>query len=228
MITIIHGNNAVATRNQLQLLRSKYKEVISLEGKKVTLTDILQALETATFDGETRLVIVENLLSVKTKHDDIIDYLLKNDFKNDLLIWEEKENKGKDLASLAKKAKIIELNLPTLLFKFLDSLVPKSQNVLALYHELADKESPELIFFMLKRQLRSLLLSAFAKAEKPSDFAKVLPWQMAKLAKQASFFTRAQLEQIYGQLLKIEYEVKSGLTALALENKVKLFLAINF
>ncbi|MBI3384586.1 hypothetical protein HY030_00115 [Candidatus Gottesmanbacteria bacterium] len=227
MITIIHGSNILGTRTELQLLRTQYKEVISLDAKNATLTQVLEGLETATFSGDARLVILENLFSGKSKNDDIINYLLKNDFKNDLLIWEEKENKGKNLVSLAKKAKVIQLNLPTLLFKFLDGLIPHNPNLLSLYNELVEKESAELVFFMLKRQMRLLLLT-FAKIDKPSDFARMLPWQMAKLTKQASFFSESKLLELYKELLKIEYEIKSGLTSMELEHKLKMFLALNF
>ncbi len=97
MITIIHGNNILGTRNQLQLLKSKYSEIITLDGKKSCLTDVLQCLETSTLSGETRLVILENLLSGKIKHSDIIEYFLKNDFENHLILWEDKKTKNKDL-----------------------------------------------------------------------------------------------------------------------------------
>lgn len=228
IFTIIHGTNVLETRNQLQIIKSKYQEIISLDGKKVALTEILQALETATFDGTARLVVLENLLSGKIKHDDIIGYLLKNDFKNDLVIWEEKENKSKDLQNLSRKAQVIQLNLSTLLFKFMDNLLPASSNILPLYNELIEKESAELIFFMLKRHLRSLLLSRFSQPAKPMDFSQLLPWQLAKLTKQASLFDQTKLKILYKDLLKIEYEVKAGLTGMELDHKLRLFLTLNF
>lgn len=228
MITIIHGNNVVETRNQLQQLKTKYQEVIILESKKVALTEILQALETATFEAYTRLVVLENLFSDKTKHTDIIDYLLKKDFNNDLVVWEEKEHKGKDFVELSKKAKVLNLNISSSIFKFLESLIPGSRNVLSLFNELVEKESAELIFFMMKRQIRALLLSAFAKTDKPSDFVKIQPWQEERLLKQAAFFNRNVLEKLYQNMLKIEYEIKSGLTGIQLDTKLRLFLVENF
>lgn len=228
MITVIHGNHVLETRNQLASLKTKYSEIVSIDARKAAFTDIIQALESATFSGDSRLVVLEYLFSGKSKTEDIIGYLINNNFGNDLVVWDEKKCIGKDFELLARKARIIELNLPTQLFRFLDSLMPDSKNILALYQDLLKTENEELIFFMLKRHVRSLLLSASDKSERPSDIAKLLPWQMAKLARQSSFFSEYKLIDLYKKLLNIEYSIKTGNSAMSLDHKLKIFLSVNF
>ena len=84
MIIILHGDHQVESRNRLLELKSQAselnKEIITLDGALIELTDLIQSLEATSIFNEQKLVIVENLLSnlrTGTKRDGIIGYLIK-------------------------------------------------------------------------------------------------------------------------------------------------------
>lgn len=129
MITIVHGNHHLATRKLLieekAQARQKGLEIIELLGKKTNLTELKQALESASLFLKDRLVVIENLFSLpKSKNkQDLTDYLKSTETKNNLLIWEGKQIDGRVLRSFSS-ARIKNIKLPAVIFKFLDSLNP--------------------------------------------------------------------------------------------------------
>ena len=60
MLHLIHGEDIVTSRRELEMLKSKHtgKELVVLEGKSVTLTDLTQALQSTSLFGGDRLVII--------------------------------------------------------------------------------------------------------------------------------------------------------------------------
>jgi DNA polymerase III delta subunit len=85
--------------------------------------------------------------------------------------------------------------------------------MLSLLAEYAKTEVPEIIFAMIVRQFRLML--------NPLDLA---PWQLARIKSQASHFSPQKLKQIYKDLLRLDYEQKSGLAPLDLKGSLELFL----
>ncbi len=213
MINILHGENISASRTALIALKEKFRgaEILHLEGKKTTLTETKQALETNSMFNLNRLVIMESLLSAKksTSQQEIIDYLIKSPPEVDLVLWEEKEI-SKTVLSKFKSAQIILFKLESALFKFLESLKPDNQKEsLALLRQLK-KEAPEIIFYMLTRQLRMLLAVKDNISGGMEELDRLAPWQKEKLVRQAKYFRLERLVELYHQLLKIDTQQKTG------------------
>ena len=87
MIIVLHGEHQVESRNRLLELKSQAaelnKEIITLDGALIELTDLIQSLEATSLFNEQKLVIAENLLSILkagAKRDEIIEYLVKAPF----------------------------------------------------------------------------------------------------------------------------------------------------
>src|SRR3989338_1693145 len=94
MITLLHGEDIVASKNKLLELKQQYKdkEIIILDGPKVTLNDLVLAFETRSLFVQDKLVIIENVLSAKSSRakDDRVDYIAKETIA-EIILWEGNE-----------------------------------------------------------------------------------------------------------------------------------------
>lgn len=222
MIKIYHGENLVASRQALTILlenaKSEGMEVSFLEGKKATLAEVRLALTSDSLLGKNRLLIIENLLggqsSVEKKK--IIEFLINQPFDNDLVIWEEKEIAH---PPVLPGVQIEVFKASRMIFPFLESLRPDNQKqILTLLGEAKRTEEAEMIFYMLIRQIRLLLLV------KSGQTAGLPSWQVQKLKTQASYFPLLQLKEFYQKLLEIDYLQKTSGDPYLLSSRLDLLL----
>lgn len=223
---IIHGENIVASRQRLIKEIDDFKisggEVLRLEGKGLTLMEVRQALESLSLLGSQRLIIIENLFSGKQSSEKrkILDYLKKL-LSNQLIIWEEKKVDGRILNPF--KAQVFRFDPAPVIFRFLDSLAPGNARIsLNLLHQSLTSGSPEMIFYMLVKQIRWLILAADL-GEK--GLGNMEDWRKEKLARQAQKFGLLKLLEIYRRLLKIDWQQKTGQTPFDLTSQLDLLLA---
>ena len=227
MLQIFFGENLVASRNAyveaMQKVKSSgVKDVVAFNGKKVTLVDLQQAVESQSLFGGDRLICLENLVSrprSKAK-DELISYLIDNTDSAEVVIWE-----GKNITPAQKKkfssTQLNEFKLSKQLFSLLDALKPGSvTKTYTLYLKVLEQDGEGLIFAMLARQVR-LLLQA-----KDGGKLKGAPWQVTKLKQQAGYFTMQQLLKIHNQLLQIDIELKTGGLLSLRQNLDRLILTI--
>lgn len=235
MITLLHGDNIERSRAELVRLRdgAKGKEIRTLAGKDVSAQALTQAVESgslfsaqdgpASGGGDGILVIIENLFSrlgKKLKQAQEFGKILENAPDTDIIIWEDKELGIGIQKVLGPKVKVIPFPLPKLIFQFLDSLRPGSaKSVLTIYRSLVAYEAPELVFAMLVRRVRQLIMVA----------DKVTPegmqgWQAARLTRQAGLFTMEKLLTMHKALLTIEVSLKTGSSPFTLSHMIEQFL----
>ena len=228
MIYLLHGDNLVASRNLLKSLVDQAKndnqEVIRLNGLGVKIEDTIQALESNSLFGGERLVVIENLFSRPKSNEQkqILDFIKNYQGKTDLILWEKKEI-GKILQrNLPNQTTVKLFKTPLLLFKFLDQLTPKTKSsALQTLAALLKSESAELVFYLLVRQIRLLLLVASGqKIKGPS-------WMIAKLKKQADILNQDRLLTMYQELFTIDGSVKTGKTLMPLNWHLQM-LIINY
>lgn len=222
MISILHGENLVESRKALvssmEKARQEGIEVISLVGNKTTLAQARNSLQSDSLLGKNRLLVIENLLSSQKSNEKqkVIDFLSKEKFDNDLIIWEEKEIKS---LSLLPKAEVKIFKIKQSLFQFLESLKPgNSRQMLDFLGQVKKQEEPEMIFYMLIRQIHYLILA--------KDKLLTLPdWQRRKFEIQAEYFPQEKLKQIYQQLLEIDYAQKTSGDPYLLTSRLDLLIA---
>jgi len=222
---ILHGDNIVASRKilnqKIEESKAKGSEVERFNGKKITSNQLQQALESKALFGTERIIVVENLLSSspsKTKTN-IVNYLKKNIFEN-LILWE-----GKEIKKLAgfKKTEIQLFKLPPTIFQFLDSLGPgNGAKSLSLLHACIKQGSAEMVFYMLVRQIRFLIM-AVDLGEK--GLVGLHPFQQRKIAHQAERFTLPQLVSFHRKLLQIDWQQKTGQASMPLSSQLDLLIA---
>lgn len=230
MITILHGEDTVKSRQALDSLKAQgaKREVLVLDGNKSTLTDLLQALESRSLFGQERLVILENFLSGRKKskeQENITAYLKDREQEIDLIFWEEKEL-NRLICRLFPKAQVKVFKLDPSLFRFLDSLKPGNQKVMIeSFRQAQTQEEVNLIFYMLIRQFRLFLFLKSGGEKGIDEIDRMAPWQKTKIARQTQLFTDEKLISVYHQLLEIDDQEKSGLASSSLTQTLELFLA---
>ncbi|HBD02418.1 MAG: hypothetical protein UX38_C0011G0015 [Microgenomates group bacterium GW2011_GWC1_46_16] len=221
---LFHGEDQVGSRQflieQLDLARKSSQEIRSLDGSKLTARDLESTLATTNlFASET--IVIENLFSrLKSKDkESCLKLIYAYSGPKQLCLWEPKEIAKTPLAKLNSSWKITLAKLPTQLFTFLDSLYPGNlSRALTLFHQLLTKSDPSLIFFMLSRQLTNLLLA------QSGSHAKLAPWQLTKLRAQSARWSEAQLIHFHDELVRIDYQTKSGTTKLDLTTQLDILL----
>ncbi len=224
---ILHGENNLLSRQRLFSEMENFKnktqsEVLKFDGQSVKLMDLRQALEPSSLLGGSSLIVIENLFSgrLSKEKQKIIDYL-KKALPQNLIVWEGKKVDGRMLSFL--KTGVLKFDLTPLIFHFLDSFFPgNTKNSLTLLHQCLEQEPPEIVFFMLARQIKQLILAADLgqKGLKQMD-----NWRAEKLIRQAQKFTLIKLMKIYRQLLKMEVLQKTGRIPFSLSYQLDLLVA---
>lgn len=224
---ILHGENTVLSRQKLKETIEAFKtqkksEVLRFEGNDLLLLNLQQALQPLSLLGENRLVILEGLFSGRKskEKEKIKDWLKKNSPAN-LIIWEGKKIDGRSLPAF--KAQIFKFDLPLVIFRFLDSLSPENSRFsLDLFHQCLEQDPPELVFFLLAKQIRLLILAADLGQK---GLEKMEPWRIGKLIHQSQRFGLRKLIFLYKELLKIDWQQKTGQTPFDLVSQLDLWLA---
>lgn len=226
MITLIHGSDTQASRDEMNRLRVQAKgtEIRTIDGRTVKQDQLVQALESDSLFGGSHTVIVENLLTTlgrKIKQAEAVIGILNTASigGTQVILWEGKEI-SKSIVLKLDKPKISLHNHPVLIFQFLDGVRPHNfPNLSRIFGELMQSEAPELIHSMLIRRLRQLIM---VKGNVTPDGLQ--QWQTSRLTSQASSFSMEQLTGLYKRLISIEYAIKSGGSAFDFSKNLELFL----
>lgn len=241
MRLLIHGDNIVQSRHHLteqiaNLRKAGAKDVIRLDGKTITLTDLRQALESGSLFGSAKLVVIERLLShprskEKTalinllakslpRNEDIRGYQLKA--TSSIILWEDKPVTATNL-KLLKSFSLQLFKTPKSIFTFLDALLPKNPKItLTAFHQAINQEAPELVFYLLHRRVADLIV---ASDPKTVDKLPSAPWQKSRLRSQSQRFSPKELIRFHHQLLHIDTATKTGKNILPLASHLDLLLA---
>ncbi len=224
MITLIHGDDIATSRNYLQKLRSEASGIVLLDGEKSNIEEIAQNISGTTLFGDAPTIIIENLLVGKKKkdlQDQIIAYLKSNkDVK--VIFWEDAVVSKTAYAKLPK-VESHEFSLPKSLFSFLDNIYPNNARLIPLFHQALEGSEPEMLFFMMTRQIR-LLLAVLEPSPDAIDEMKRLTWQLPKLQKQARLFGKENLLKTHAKLFQIEKGMKTGGLTMSLTGTIDFFL----
>jgi len=213
LIIFIHGDNQLQSREKLNQLiadaKKKDKEIIRLDGLKINLSPILQALESVSLFGQEKLIVIENLFSRQKskKKKKITNYLKKQTIKPDLILWEKKKISGTITRWLPKQWKFLEFKTSAVIFKFLDSFKPDNQKQIYKFLKKSIlQNNEEMVFYMLAKRVKDLIIAK----DLGEKGLKGAPWQKGKLINQAKCFTIENLKEIYQYLLKIDFDIKTG------------------
>lgn len=228
MITVIHGDDTASSRNFFLSERENAINPLFFEGDKITMSETVQIFEGNSLFFEEKNVFMENFFSKRKpgkELEELIAYFKEIDNKNNVYFWEGKEIAKKYL-NLFSKAVVKMFKIPQSIFIFLDSLNPGNQiKLIELFHKTLLTSEPEMVLFMITRQLRLLLaLNSSNSHENISEIKNLAPWQLGKLKRQSSFFSGNELTVAYQKLYEIDLEQKTGKSSLTLIQSIDFFL----
>jgi DNA polymerase III delta subunit len=220
VITILHGDDLISSRKALEVVRSSYDkaDTVVLEGKKIDLSSLKPALESPAFFSSSRLVVLENFLAANPPKK-ILDYLSSGAISSHLVIWEKKEISKRLLTKFRPPVKINLFKTPAVVFRFLDSLCPGNvKKSLSLLHETLKRSTASLVFYLLVRHTRELILV------KSGQNPKLPWWKLKKLRHQAKFFSLESLTRLYRKLLLIDLRQKTGKNLFDLSGELEMIV----
>lgn len=229
MIILFHGENQLASRldlsEKISFYRAKKAEIIKINGLKTNLTEVKQACESKSLFGEKRLIVVENFFNqLRSKQKNEIQSYFKNlTTEVDIIFWEKKAITSAQLRQIPANTKVLFFKVEPIIFKFLDSLFPGNlKRSLNLLKQCYQKDSPEMIFYMLCRQIRLLILARDLgkKGLTPMPF-----WMQNKFLSQSRRFSLDKLLGLHRHLLKIDFEQKTGRAIMSLSFHLDLLVA---
>jgi DNA polymerase III delta subunit len=226
MIIVIHGDDIASSRKYLQSIKEKSSESKTIFGSAIDMTTLAQLFESDNLFTPSQTFFIEELLTKKKQAGDLdalLAYINKQASEHEIYLWESKEV-GRTMLNKLPNAKNLSYKLPQSLFQFLDSLSPHNKNVtLKLFHHTLNTTEPELVFFMLTRHFR-LMLGVYDNETHIDEVKKMAPWQMTKIKKQASQFTKEALATAMRALHAIDLEQKTGTAPLSLSASIDIFL----
>lgn len=230
MITIIHGDDLVSSRNYFLDNKKKAKNPILLEGEALTFSTLSSIIDNVSIFEEDKIknMFIENFFTknkaVSKEFKDICGYLEKRQETLNIFFFEQTlQNKIK--LTVFKKALIKTFKLPQMLFQFLDGLKPHNSNNVVLFHQALQTSDANLIFVMIVRQFRLLLaLSDQNQALSIDELSKLAPWQKDKLQRQSAKFSVDNLKQIYQNLEKLDKANVTGQLFMSFESAIDFFL----
>jgi DNA polymerase III delta subunit len=209
-IFVIHGEHSLNSYERLQeyIKRAKSKkwEIKYYEnGSNGFKNEILgQSLF-----SEKRLIIIKDIKLLSKSN---TKWLQNNQerVQCNLIIYHKASIPKRTINSLPKTDKIEEFKIPKLIWSFLDSFFPRNaKNCYKLFHEVIKKEAIEFVFAMLARQVRDIY---WAKVDsKTMDYPS---WRLNKLKKQASRFSKKDLENIIEDMSNADIKSKTSHTNL--------------
>lgn len=224
MILLIHGDNVKSSRDLYFSKRQPFENATPLPGDELPFTSLLQELGSGGFFGVDTPLFIENLLT-KKKGDElaaIVKLLSEQSDTREIVLWEGKEVDKKTVTNLGKITNSLH-KIPQNVFAFLDSIRPKNtKQMLLLFQESLVTNDPEMIFFLLIRQVR--LLFALQTGAVIEETKRLAPWQQGKIKKQANFFSEEKLQTMYSDLFTLEKKMKTGGLTLPLEKEIDILL----
>jgi DNA polymerase III delta subunit len=209
---IIHGVNQVLAQQKLdQLINQAKKKNLQIEreeAKNLSPAKLTQLLNPSSLFSDSRFILIENLLSFPQSKNKkkLLDILKKNQSQDEsLVLLENKDIHAATIKSLSPSA-VHHFKSDPLIFKFLDSLQPQKpkQSLEILQKMLEDRQSLEMLFFMLIRHIRQLI-----QVKTPGSL-RMAPWQLKKLSNQSSAFSQNQLIALHEKLYLIDKRQKTS------------------
>lgn len=224
MITLIHGDNIEASRNELNRMKNMAggREIRSIDGKNLDDGMLTQSVESSSLFSGGTLVIIEHLfgkIGKQTKRIAAYATILNNAKDMDIILWEDKEL-GSTIVKQLPGATIRLFAIPPQIFAFLDGIRPGNTTFLiSVYQKLIKEDAPELVFAMLSKRIRLLI-----QLNDHVTPVGVSPWQIGRLTTQTKSFTMEQLTDFYKKLHDIEVELRTGNAPFTLAQYTELLL----
>ncbi len=222
MVTLIHGNDFVSSRNFFN--QEKEADYITLDAENIDKTDLEQLLSGSSLFGQRKKVLIENLFGRKAAKNfkEVIDFLSRTK-DLDIYIWADREVPKSQLSDFPKYEDK-NFKIPQNIFNFVDKIYPGSTGNVSNFHEILKNAEPEFIFTMIIRQFRLMIGISDGLNSNAEEVKRLRDWQIDKLKRQASLFGAENLKTIYKKIYKIDKSQKTGASKLNLVQAIDILL----
>jgi len=222
MLTIICGENTIEAYNfflekKKEFIDKKY-EVLEIDSSAIEELIHWQSENLSLF--ATKKVFFTRNLNKKINKTNKKTLMLIDRVVNDkkINIFDFEEGMEKRNLKVQKNVLIKEFKLPISIFNFLDNLYPGNlATVIKNLNLLSKTTASELIFFMLTKRIRQLLM---IKLNHKLDGLQL--WQLKKLNCQAKLWSKQTLIKFYQSLFQLEIKVKTGSNPFDLKKSLEL------
>jgi hypothetical protein len=222
MLTIICGENTIEAYNfflekKKEFIDKKY-EVLEIDSSAIEELIRWQSENLSLF--ATKKVFFTRNLNKKINKTNKKTLMLIDRVVNDkkINIFDFEEGVEKRNLKVQKNVLIKEFKLPISVFNFLDNLYPGNlATVIKNLNLLSKTTASELIFFMLTKRIRQLLM---IKLNHKLDGLQL--WQLKKLNYQAKLWSKQTLIKFYQSLFQLEIKVKTSSNPFDLKKSLEL------
>ena len=186
MISIFHGDNQLASRNNLNsLLDSQTQSNLQkYDAKETTPEKINMFLNGTSLFLDNKVLVITNYFSISKPILDKLNLILSKTDQT-IIIWQDKKLTSAQLKTFPD-AKVTESSLPKTLFVCLNNIKPKnSRHLIPLLRTTLKNEPYELFLYLLKANLRKQLTTF-------------------------SQFDTERLKRGYLSLIELEFQTKTG------------------
>ncbi len=221
MFHIIAGEDTSRARARFVELKK------SLQEKGITFTELTESsldelgwkLASPSLFESPGGYVIDSILHKKKVQEKISAF----DLANTHLIGFDTKSYEPALRRMYPTAQIEFFKLPTSLFSFLDSFTPgKAKYCVPLLKEIMTDENDPMIFFLLRKRIRDLIL--IRSGGKPS--AKQA-WQVQRLATQANQWSLESLKKLYLNLFQIEKNTKTSSMTSSLQKSLETLITFS-
>jgi hypothetical protein len=220
MITIFCGSDTARSRKSFsdacnKLMQAQESELIELTSSNLEEKLLSSSHEQSLFASKL-FYSGENILSKKKNREILLKY---EDVKSlELFIWEE-QMEPRFVKTYLKKSKIDISDIPSSIWKLLDTIVPGSKSkIIPQLDGLISNMDEHLILYMIQKRTKELILinSNFTGGKKMAD------WQIDRLKKQAKAWKKDQLLNFYSKLFTIEKSERLGSTSYTIKQSLEI------
>lgn len=224
MITLLHGDDIVSSRNRLTEVTSEFDSVTVLSADKVDFTQIVAALSSSDLFVVKKCVVIEHISKLaKSDLEKVLPVFAKaaQDDSLFLVLWNGTEMTKLQIGKF-KDLKVESFVLSKLFFTFLDNLAPHSmQRELKLLTDMKTIDPMQIFYALIKRVRQLLMIQSGGGFE---ELQKMSPWQANKLHAQSAQWKSKDLGKLYSQLFTLETDLKSGGLMLPLKKHLDIVL----
>ncbi len=205
-IYVYHGDDRFQSRRELTDGLKNYPRVEHLDTSEISPESLAKQSGGLFNQGNTALVL-ENFFSLKKNRlEKAAEYVDKLSDEVDFFIWQGKRLYPNQINRISGKKKVKEFKFPNTIFKLLDSIGKGNCKLLLGFLEGSfDTHPPEVIFFLIQKRLRNMIL-----AKKDSDHLPGADWQKKKLYQQVSSLAVKDIADWYINTVMIEWKLKTG------------------
>jgi|GEM_PF-2671849 len=209
MIIILCGQDFFASRRRLAEIKisSKASEKITFSAKNLELEILQKEISSLTLFSDHKLLIIENFFQQKKIPFKIFEGLSDS---IELVLWESTDlPRG---VGFGEDVQIISFKPKQIIFKYIDSLVPRNRKLALslLFKAFFENLEETVIFYFVVRHLRLLMFSKLKDSKSLFATENQGDWLFNKYGAQSKKFDLSKLKRIYELLYEADFRLKTG------------------